>query len=434
MFSNPIPFEQLQDRVKRRLETWVLGPSTPAGARPLPSHHGLPLLGQILALTRDPLTLFHDAMKQRGDAVRIPLAFYEMLLFNHPQAYEHALIRNYHNYGRGLSHKLLRAVVGLGVFTAENDEWLDNRRIAAPRFTQKALQQVDPAIDVHLERWIRRWDRAAERGETRALALDFMAMTSQIGWQALFGLSMSDDEAVQFTADFIGLQDDLFRRLRTPILPLRPISFLRAHRLQQLGRRLGRSVGASSFASQAMNMVATAPENPSNILGWATFLLARHPEHAEIIREQLGRGDQSERLRDVLHETLRLYPGGWAYERIALADDVIAGYHVPKGSHLVFCPYTMHRNPAYWSDPEAFVPERFRGISLRELPSHTYVPFSVGPRRCVGDRYAMVVITRVLARFLARYRVILDPRERGEPWPMFTLRPRTGILARLERA
>jgi cytochrome P450 len=431
LFSNPIPLEQLRARIKRSVSGSPA--ATPSDAKPLPSYDGLPVLGHILAGSRDPIAMLMAAMRLRGDAVRIPLAIHEILLFNHPEAYERVLVRNFEAYGRGFSHKILRAVVGVGMLTAENPEWLPTRRSASNRFTPKALREMDPIIDAHLERWLGRWDAAARRGETRALALDFMALTSQIAWELLFGFRMSDAEAQQFTADFISVQDDLFRRLRMPILPPRPSSFVQLRRINRLGRRLARSPEADSLAPQTMTLLATAPENPSNTLGWANYLLASHPEHAAVIREQLRGGEQSERLNDVLHETLRLYPGGWLYERTALEDDVVAGYHVAKGSCLVFCPYTMHRNPAYWSDPEAFKPERFTGLALRELPAYTYVPFSVGPRRCVGDGYTVQMVSRILARFIARYRVILDPRERGEPWPMFTLRSRTGILARLER-
>ena len=130
---------------------------------------------------------------------------------------------------------------------------------------------------------------------------------------------------------------------------------------------------------------------------------------------------------------LRLYPGAWVYERIAGEDDVVAGYHVPKGTCMVFSPYATHRNAKYWPEPDHFMPERFDGNAMRELTPFTFVPFSIGPRRCVGDRYSTHIVSEILARFTARYNVHLDAEEQGETWPMFTLRPRTGILCQLER-
>lgn len=433
-FHNPLPVEQLHDRLRRLLPSPWSGAEreTAAGAR-IPVYEGPPLVGHLVAGLRDPIGLLMAAMSRHGDCVRIPAALHEVILFNHPQAYEQVLVRDYQGYRRGFSHKILRSVIGLGMLTAENDEWIETRRAAAPRLSSKAMSELGPIIDAHLERWLARWDRAARRGETRALALDFMCLTSQISWELFFGYLMSDAEAQQFTADFIGLQDDLFSRLRLPILPPRPSAFGRLRRIEALAGRFAQGPRTGDLEPQVMTLLATAPENPSNTLGWACYLLARHPRHARRIRAELSASDESEHLGHVAHETMRLYPGGWLYERIADRDQVIAGHRVPRNSCLVFCPYTMHRNPRYWPEPERFLPERFAGAGLRALEPYTYVPFSAGPRRCAGERYSIALVTQILARFVARYHVILDGRERGEPWPLFTLRSRSGILARLER-
>src|SRR5690606_16783185 len=103
----------------------------------------------------------------------------------------------------------------------------------------------------------------------------------------------------------------------------------------------------------------------------------------------------------------------------------------PRGSDILISPYTLHRNPLFWRDPDDFSPQRFDGRSPDDLPPFTYMPFSAGPRRCIGDRYALRIVAHVLPRFLLRYRVVLDSEERGQAWPLFTLRPRTGILCRL---
>jgi cytochrome P450 len=432
VFRNPFPVEQIRDRVARLIPSSSTAERRDDGIA-LPVFEGAPILGHLAAAVRDPIGLLVAAMHEHGDCVRIPVAWHEVLLFNHPDAYEQVLVRDYEGYRRGFSHKILRTIVGLGMLTAENHEWIDTRRSAAPRLTSKAVAAMEPTIEAHLVRWLVRWDLAARRRELRPLALDFMALTSQIAWDVFFGYAMSDAEAEQFTDDFISLQDDLFTRLRVPILPPRPKSLIRLRRIQALARRLGDGPRAGGLSEQVMTMLATAPENPSNALGWANYLLARHPSHADRIRAELREGGESKHLTDVLHETLRLYPGGWLYERIADRDQVVAGHHVAKNSCIVFCPYTMHRNPNYWPEPNRFMPERFADTGVRGLRPYTYVPFSAGPRRCAGDRYTIQVVSQILARFVARYRVILDPRERGEPWPMFTLRARTGILARLER-
>lgn len=434
------PAQQLQQlrQLRRGLAGKFAARAQPRGAgpgqgAPLPVYEGRPLVGHLVEVMRDPLALCMDTMRHHGEMVRVPVGLHEFVFVSAPRAYEHVLIRNFEGYDRGLSHQILRTVIGLGMLTAEHPEWLPTRKAAAPRFASQSRREMLPIIDRHLTRWERRWDAIARTGETRELAFDLMCLTSQIAWEALFGYHMSDEEGAQFTADFVGLQDDLFKRLRLPLLPPGPGSFARLRRIEALARKLGASPGAGELEAQTMTMLATAPENPSNALAWAIYELARHPRELERVRAELASNEGSRHIDNVIHETLRLYPGAWIYERIARADDVVAGYHVPAGSSLVFSPYATHRDPKYWPDPDQFMPARFDGDALREQTPFSFVPFSVGPRRCVGDRYSAMIISSVLARFVARYDVSLDESERGETWPMFTLRPRTGIRARLTR-
>ena len=433
-YQPPFPVQQLQLRLERRFP--ILAKQRPVReveGMPIPVYEGRPLLGHVFELMRDPLALCLDTMRTHGEMVRVPLSIHEIVFVTHPEAYERAFIRNMHAYKRGFSHKILRKIIGLGMLTAEHEEWLPTRQAAAPRLTTRSREDMLPIIHDHMDHWEQRWDRYARSGETRELVFDFMCLTSQIAFDVLYGYRMRDVEGEQFTRDFVDIQDDLFKRLRLPLIPPRPASILALRRIEALAERLRVSPHAGELAAQAMTMIATVPENPSNALGWAIYELARQPQHLERIRAELTEGESSRHIQNVIHEILRLYPGGWIYERIADEDDVVAGYHVPEGSCLVFSPFATHRNAKYWPEPDRFMPERFDGDVMRELTPFTFVPFSVGPRRCVGDRYTTHIVTEILTRFTKRYNIVLDPAEKGEMWPMFTLRSRTGILAKLER-
>lgn len=433
-YQTPFPVQQLQLRLERRFPR--LAPSRPPvelEGESIPVYEGRPLLGHVVELMSDPLALCLDTMRSHGEMVRVPLSVHEILFVTDPKAYERVFIRNLQAYKRGFSHKILRKFIGLGMITAEHEEWLPTRQAAAPRFVAKSREDMLPIIHYHVNHWEERWDAIARSGETRELVFDFMCLTSQIAWDVLYGYRMNDVEGEQFTRDFVHIQDDMFKRLRLPLKPPSVSSLLALRRIEALAERLRAGPRAGDLASQAMTMIATIPENPSNTLGWAVYELARQPQHLDRIRAELSEGDSSRHIHNVVHETLRMYPGAWVYERIAGEDDVVAGYHVPKGSCMVFSPYATHRNAKYWPEPDRFVPERFDGNAMREMTPFTFVPFSVGPRRCVGDRYSTHIVSEVLTRFTKRYNVILDPAEEGEKWPMFTLRPRTGILAKLER-
>jgi cytochrome P450 len=104
----------------------------------------------------------------------------------------------------------------------------------------------------------------------------------------------------------------------------------------------------------------------------------------------------------VIKETQRLYPSSPFLGRTMKKDDIICGYDVPNGRHILLSPWLMHRNPRYWSDPDSFIPERF--LETESDPFY-YVPFSVGPRNCVGFKFALYEMKVILARFLKDYKV-----------------------------
>src|SRR5208283_3150602 len=79
----------------------------------------------------------------------------------------------------------------------------------------------------------------------------------------------------------------------------------------------------------------------------------------------------------VISETLRLYPAGWAFERFADRETSLGGVRIPRGSRLLFSPFLLHRNPRFWKNPNSFDPKRFSGepLSPIEVPKYAYLPF-----------------------------------------------------------
>ena len=122
-----------------------------------------------------------------------------------------------------------------------------------------------------------------------------------------------------------------------------------------------------------------------------------------------------------------MYPPVWILERTPLTDDVVAGYKVPAGTLLAISPYTLHRNAAYWDNPEGFDPERFTPEAVAARPKFAYLPFAGGPRVCIGNNFALMEAQIIVAMVTQRYRLSLVPGTRVEPDLMITLRPRFGV-------
>ena len=107
------------------------------------------------------------------------------------------------------------------------------------------------------------------------------------------------------------------------------------------------------------------------------------------------------------------------------------GYTIPTGSLIFISPYVMHRDPRYFDNPDAFIPERWADGLDKRIPRYAYFPFGGGPRVCIGNQFALMEAKLVLATIAARYQLALASSEPVELDPLITLRPKAGIDMRL---
>jgi cytochrome P450 len=205
----------------------------------------------------------------------------------------------------------------------------------------------------------------------------------------------------------------------------------------------GERMSPRQLRDEVMTFLLAGHETTAVALAWTWYLLALHPEIREQARGEIERvlGDRLPSLDDlprlplarmVVEEAMRLYPPVWGIGRQALGADQIGGYDVPAGAIVNLSPYTTHRHPALWEDPERFDPERFRPDRQRTRPRFAYFPFSGGPRLCIGEAFALMEAQLIVATMLQRYRLTLDDPRPVEPEVHLTLRPRGGLRMRLE--
>ncbi|POI24238.1 hypothetical protein CIB84_012012, partial [Bambusicola thoracicus] len=112
---------------------------------------------------------------------------------------------------------------------------------------------------------------------------------------------------------------------------------------------------------------------------------------------------QLEYLDMAVNETLRLYPLGGRLERTCKRDVEINGVTIPKGTIVIIPPYTLHRSPEYWPNPEEFRPERFSKENKDNIDPYTYLPFGAGPRNCIGMRFALLTLKVAIAAVLQHF-------------------------------
>jgi len=173
-------------------------------------------------------------------------------------------------------------------------------------------------------------------------------------------------------------------------------------------------------------------------------LLAQHPDvyarmRAEVDAALHGRTPavadlpQLPYTLQVFKESLRLYPPAYVLSRQAVRDVEVSGYRVPAGSVVIVSPYTMHRRPDYFPDPERFDPDRFTPEAEARLPRHAYLPFGAGPRICIGNHFALMEGQLVLATLAQRVTFEWPVDQRIMPEPLINLRPKRGTVVRVRR-
>ncbi|XP_077521043.1 cytochrome P450 4V2-like [Amblyomma americanum] len=177
-------------------------------------------------------------------------------------------------------------------------------------------------------------------------------------------------------------------------------------------------------------------------ISWALFLIGHHPKEQQLIHEELDLifGEDRDRyvtsedlkqmkyLECALKESQRIYPSAALISRACLEPFTIGGTTLPKGSVIQIATYFLHRDPAVFPKPEEFHPERFFPENARGRHSYAYIPFSAGPRNCIGQKFAMAEEKIVVANILRRFRVqSLDQRDQVALSLEIVLRPRTGL-------
>jgi cytochrome P450 len=195
---------------------------------------------------------------------------------------------------------------------------------------------------------------------------------------------------------------------------------------------------------EILTLFIAGHETTASGLAWSLYLLARHPDALARVRAEVDALEGREigftdlpglgQALQVFKEALRLYPPIAVFGRQAIADVEVAGCSVPRGTVLLVSPYTVHRRPEVWPDPERFDPDRFTPEAEAARPRCAYLPFSAGPRTCIGNHFALMEGPIVLATLLQHASFELAADRPIEPEVSATLRPKGGMPMRVRRA
>ena len=438
--------------------------------------HAHPVLGHLPALRKNRTGLLLDAMNQGSDAFRFQVPWMHATVLVHPDHVKTILQQRHENYGkqtRGFDQ--LRIFLGNGLLTSEGSFWLRQRRIAQPAFHKQRLAGFGTRMVRAAEDMTDAWARRVHAGEPEiSVAHEMMAVTLRIVSETLLGRDVSakaDDVGEAITS----LLENVQARMAMPIdVPLHwPTPRNRAyHRaagvidrvVQDMITARRKDVGAhddllgmlietrdedtgegmddKQLRDEVMTIFMAGHETTANSLAWTFHLLSTHPTVRERLDAELasvlgGRSPTIEDLpkfvftKQVVQESLRLYPPAWVVGRNVIEDDEVGGWFLPKGTLAFVSPLLTGRHPDFWENPEGFDPDRFSPERSQGRHPFAWFPFGGGPRLCIGHGFAMMEAQLLLATFAQRFHLDHVPGHEVVPEPLVTLRPKGGLPMRL---
>lgn len=438
-----------------------------------PGPKGLPIVGVSLELLRDPLRLMRRMAREYGDIVRIPVAFGTRILLNHPDWIEQVLVIQHGKFHKSaLSKQATERLLGQGLLISEGELWRRQRRLAQPAFHRSRINEYARTMVEVAETHLREWRDA----DVRDLAHEMMAVTLDVAMRTLFGTTLPG-EAQQVGRAMTFLMRYQLRRLRSPVrIPeswptpanrraQREYEFLDSLVYRIISERQARQSADSrndllsllmgaldedgshmtprQLRDETMTLFLAGHETTALTLAWTWYLLSQNPVAEARLHEELrgvlgGRPpevadlERMPYLQAVVQEVLRLYPPAYILARTSIAPCRIAGYDFPTGTTILMSQWVTHHDPRYYEKPDAFLPERWlQGLADR-LPAGAYFPFGDGPRRCIGQGFALLEAALVLGTIAQQFRMRLVPGHPVVPEPLVTLRPRFGIRMTLQ--
>jgi len=203
----------------------------------------------------------------------------------------------------------------------------------------------------------------------------------------------------------------------------------------------GKAMSDRQVRDEVLTLFVAGHETTASGLSWALMLLAQHPSIYAAVRAEVDAIDRVPTFEDlprldlalrVFKESLRLYPPVYMFGRVATSEVQLGDYLVPKGTVVLIAPYALHRRREYWPDPERFDPDRFTPQAEAQRHKCAYIPFSAGPRTCIGNVFGLMEGPLVLATLLHHADVELVDGRGSQPEAHATLRPKGGIRMRVK--
>lgn len=436
------------------------------GALDPPGPGPLGALPPLLAMCHDRISPVVAMLAQYGPIVMLEGLKGRVYLVNEPEAVSALLVGAHRDVMKDTGHQLfLRPVLGNGLLLSEGEAHLRQRRMMQPAFHSDRIADY-VRIMVH---FAKRTAGAWQDGQRIDAMHEMMALALDVVGKTLFNSEIPEDKRrIAGAIEAIMNADSLLLHPFAPVLmrlPLRRVRRFRAalkdldvivyriiaaHRahggegdlldmlMAARDEETGEGMCDKALRDEVLTLFLAGHETTANTMAWAWRLIAEHPDveqrfHEEVDTVLSGKPPAMEDFArlpytgKIVKETLRLYPPAYFFGRETLRPFELLGHTIPTGSQVLLSPYVSHRDGRFFEEPERFDPDRFDPERDAGRPRDAYFPFGAGPRKCIGERFAMMEAVLVLATIGQDWRLATDGTPRPGIDPRITLRPKGGM-------
>jgi cytochrome P450 len=365
------------------------------------------------AQSQDLLSWMTENFNRYGDIYKSSVYGTNVYVISDPKYVQHVLRTNWLNYTKGQDNKRVRMLLGNGLMVSKGEFWIKQRRMSQPAFRHESIGALLPAFRAANLALLKNWELAAERKETVNVTRDTSLMVLEVVLRSIFGddyahvtphfriLSDEPERSMKFAQEFRALEKMVVqvidkRRSRNAM-----IRDILGQLMEARDRQTGEAMSDHQLVTEIMGLVVAGHETTASTLNWIWYLLSQNSDAERKLSKELNNLPGGEFLqldglaqfsytRQVIEEALRLYPPGWLMTRKALNADQLGEYFVPAGTEIYISPYLIQRHPAYWEAPHQFNPDRFNSDKSRDRHERAMLPFSVGPRNCIGENLARI--------------------------------------------
>ena len=417
-------------------------------------------------ILKNPLPFHHRNFETLGDVFRLKIGFNTSVFFCRDAGLaEYVLQKNQRNYVKSkIQTEDLVKYVGKGLLTSEGEHWRKQRKLIQPAFHKKQLQNLLGAIHNAITTEYKRIELDNP--------IDLFPILNDLAFQtvvkSLFSsaANQKDINRLQYITETA--QRMLVKELRQPYLGwwFRASGEIKKHidltheardilkhivnerrasnkqendlldMLLEAKYEDGASMSEEQLIDEILILFTAGHETTSNALTFACQLLALHPKWQEKIHKELTEIQKetddlmtiisrSKLCQQVIEEAMRLYPPAYFIDRVNVTEDHYNGMRFKAGSSVLFSVYEIHRHPKLWEQPNTFLPERF-AEGGRKFSSQ-YFPFGAGPRKCIGNNFAMFEMIMAISELIKKFKIYPN-FDTIEITPLITLKPKNAML------